>query len=131
LIEQYPIRHALDIRSRIVIPCSDWTTTVLAERVIAFDAGVMACVAIIVLGLATLGSANARAINFHHLPGYAGWASYNHVRPGYAGPAYSSAPDDRHFSLRSRPGSVRVDLGIEGYGCIDHPDYGLYSPHFC
>jgi hypothetical protein len=53
----------------------------------------MARAAIIMLGVATMGSANARAINFHHnhvRPGYASWASHNHVRPGYAGPVYSS-----------------------------------------
>ena len=22
-------------------------------------------------------------------------------------------------------------LQIKGYGCIAHPDYGLYIPHFC
>jgi hypothetical protein len=56
----------------------------------------MARAAIIMLGLATVGSANARAISSHHnhvRPGYAGWASHNH--PGYAA-VYSSAPD-AHF----------------------------------
>jgi|SRR5215469_2395434 len=36
-----------------------------------------------------------------------------------------------HVSRGSRPGSLHVDLGVEGYGCVAHPDYGLYAPHFC
>jgi hypothetical protein len=33
----------------------------------------------------------------------------------------------------SRIGSVHAhaDLGVQGYGCLAHPDYGLYTPHFC
>jgi outer membrane biogenesis lipoprotein LolB len=23
------------------------------------------------------------------------------------------------------------DLGVRGYGCLSHPDYGLYTRHFC
>jgi hypothetical protein len=36
-----------------------------------------------------------------------------------------------HVPLGFWPGSVHVDLGVKGYGCIAHPDYGLYTPHFC
>ena len=41
-------------------------------------------------------------------------------------------PDDHH-PVFQRPsfGSAHVDLGVGGYGCISHPDYGLYTPHFC
>jgi hypothetical protein len=39
--------------------------------------------AIIMLGLAATGAAHARGSNHH---------DYEHLRPGYAGPVYSSAP---------------------------------------
>ena len=32
----------------------------------------------------------------------------------------------------THPGyTAHVYLGVRGYGCISHPDYGLYTPHFC
>jgi hypothetical protein len=27
--------------------------------------------------------------------------------------------------------AAHVDLGVRGYGRLSHPDYGLYTPHFC
>ena len=52
-----------------------------------------------------------------------------HIRGAFAFAGDLQARD--HVSRGSRPGSVPVDLGIRGYGCIAHPDYGLYAPHFC
>ena len=37
----------------------------------------------------------------------------------------------RHVAQGSRIGSIHADLGVQGYGCLAHPDYGLYTPHFC
>ena len=46
--------------------------------------------------------------------------------------AFAGYPDPHHHvSQGSRIGSVHVDLGVKGYGCLGHPDYGLYTPHFC
>ena len=46
--------------------------------------------------------------------------------------AFAGYPDPHHHvSQGSRIGSVHVDLGVKGYGCLAHPDYGLYTPHFC
>jgi hypothetical protein len=47
-------------------------------------------------------------------------------------PALGGNPDDHHRVFRRfQSGSAHVDLGVKGYGCISHPDYGLYTPHFC
>jgi hypothetical protein len=46
--------------------------------------------------------------------------------------AFTGDPDaHRHVPQRPRIGSVHDDLGVQGYGCLAHPDYGLYTPHFC
>jgi hypothetical protein len=46
--------------------------------------------------------------------------------------AFARALDALHdVSRGSRPGSLHVDLGVTGYGCVAHRDYGLYAPHFC
>jgi hypothetical protein len=50
-----------------------------------------------------------------------------------AGPAALGGNSDDHHRVfqRFQSGSAHVDLGVKGYGCISHPDYGLYTPHFC
>jgi hypothetical protein len=46
--------------------------------------------------------------------------------------AFTGDPDGhRHVPQGSRFGSLHADLGVQGYGCLAHPDYGLYTPHFC
>jgi hypothetical protein len=45
---------------------------------------------------------------------------------------FGGDPDDHHPVFQRVPlSSAHVDLGVRGYGCIAHPDYGLYTPHFC
>ena len=45
---------------------------------------------------------------------------------------FSGNPDDHHPVFQRVPfGSAHVDFGVRGYGCLAHPDYGLYTPHFC
>jgi hypothetical protein len=60
----------------------------------------------VMLAIAATGVAQARPINYEH----------HHFHAGYAGPMHSRAP--RAFNNPS-------------YGCLAHPDYGLYTPHFC
>jgi hypothetical protein len=82
--------------------------------------------AVIMLALTATGVAHP--INYHH----------HHLHAGYAGPMYSQA------SRLLRPGNVpgrtiagiapqfnSSSLQIKGYGCVAHPDYGLYIPRFC
>jgi hypothetical protein len=84
--------------------------------------------AIVTLGLAAMSTAQARAINYQH----------HNFRAGYAGPVYSKAPRELWpWNVQGR-GVAGVapqfsDQGpeIKGYGCLAHPDYGLYTPHFC
>ena len=64
---------------------------------------------IIALGLAATGAADARG-NFDRDSHPFAQAQTRDTHPGYTA----------HF-----------DLGVRGYGCISHPDYGLYTPHFC
>jgi hypothetical protein len=46
--------------------------------------------------------------------------------------AFAGYPDVHgHVSRGPRTGSVDVDLSVKSYGCLAHPDYGLYTPHFC
>jgi hypothetical protein len=78
--------------------------------------------AIIMLGLATTGATHARAANYHDSQP---WANAGTL-------TFSSDSDDHnHVRQRLQPRAAHVDLGISGYGCIAHPDYGLYTPHFC
>ena len=65
----------------------------------------------IMLAFAATGVAQAHPINYQH----------HHSHAGYAGPVYSQAPH-----AFNNPGPQ-----IKGYGCLAHPDYGLYTPHFC
>jgi hypothetical protein len=83
--------------------------------------------AVIMLGLSATGVAQARPINYQH-----------HFHAGYAGPVYSKVL--RELSPWNVPGRSVVgvppqfnnpDPQIKGYGCLAHPDYGLYTPHFC
>ena len=64
---------------------------------------------IIALGLAATGAADARG-NFHRGSHPFAHAQTRDTPRGYAAHVY---------------------LGVRGYGCISHPDYGLYTPHFC
>ena len=66
---------------------------------------------LVMLAFAATGVAQARSINYQH----------HHFHAGYAGPVYSQAPRALNNS----------GLQIKGYGCLAHPDYGLYTPHFC
>jgi hypothetical protein len=61
---------------------------------------------LVMLAIAATGVAQARPINYEH----------HHFRAGHAGPMHSQAP--RAFNN-------------PGFGCLAHPDYGLYTPHFC
>ena len=74
--------------------------------------------AVTIVGL-TIGP--ALATNYHD---YHSW--------GNAGILSGSDSDGHHNVLqRFQLGAAHVDLGVRGYGCISHPDYGLYTPHFC
>jgi hypothetical protein len=84
--------------------------------------------AIVMLAVATTDVAYARAINDQH----------HHFRRGYAGMVYSQAP--RELGPWNVPGRGvaavtpqfnNPSLQVKGYGCLAHPDYGLYTPHFC
>jgi len=45
---------------------------------------------------------------------------------------FRSGSDGHHHVLqRLQPGAAQADWGVRAYGCISHPDYGLYTPHFC
>jgi len=78
--------------------------------------------AVIILGLATTGAAHARAANYHD---YQPWANADTL-------TFSSDSDYHHYVRQGlRPNAAHVDLGVRGYGCLAHPDYGLYTPHFC
>jgi hypothetical protein len=78
--------------------------------------------AIIMLGLTTMGAAHARAANYHD---YQPWAHAGNLTFSM------DSNDDHHVLQRLQLGAAHVDLGVRGYGCISHPDYGLYTPHFC
>jgi hypothetical protein len=74
---------------------------------------------IIMLGLATMGTAHARTANYHDYQPWAGSLKF------------SSGSNDHHHVLQHlQPGAAHAHLGVRGYGCISHPDYGLYIPHF-
>ena len=84
--------------------------------------------AVIMLGVAAPSVTQARRINYQH----------HHFHASYAGPVYSKPP--RELGPWNAPG--RGVAGVEpqfnnsgpqikGFGCLAHPDYGLYSPHFC
>jgi hypothetical protein len=82
---------------------------------------------IIMLAFAATAVAQARPINYHH-----------HLHAGYAGPMYSQAQDElRPWNVPGRGIAGVAPLfnnpgpRIKGYGCLAHPDYGLYTPHFC
>ena len=78
--------------------------------------------AIIMFALATMGAAHARVANYHD---YRPWANAGTL-------TFRSDSDDHHHAFQHlQPGAAHVDLGVSGYGCISHPDYGLYTPHFC
>jgi hypothetical protein len=83
--------------------------------------------AIVALSLSAMGVAQGRPINYQH-----------HFHAGYAGPVYSKAP--RELWPWNVPGRGVAGIApqfnnpgpqIIGYGCLAHPDYGLYTPHFC
>jgi hypothetical protein len=84
--------------------------------------------AIVMLTFVATDVAHARAINDQH----------HHFRPGYAGSVYSQAPRELWpWNVAGRgvagvaPQFNNPGLQIKGYGCLAHPDYGLYTPHFC
>jgi hypothetical protein len=84
--------------------------------------------AIVMLAFAATDVARARAIKDNHY----------RFRPGYAGMVYSQAPRELWpWNVPGRgcagvaPQFNNPGLQIEGYGCLAHPDYGLYAPHFC
>jgi hypothetical protein len=83
--------------------------------------------AIVMLTSVATDVAHARVINDQH-----------HFRPGYAGSVYSQAPRELWpWNVAGRGGAGvapqfnNPGLPIKGYGCLAHPDYGLYTPHFC
>ena len=43
----------------------------------------------------------------------------------------SEASDTHHVLQRLEPAAAHIDSGIREFGCIAHPDCGLYTPHFC
>jgi hypothetical protein len=60
-----------------------------------------------------------------------GRAEFGDTRIGGAFAFGGNLDAHHHVSQSSRTRSVHTDLGIQGYGCLAHPDYGLYTPHFC
>jgi len=83
--------------------------------------------AVIMLGVATTSVAQARRIKYHH-----------HHHGSYAGPVYARAPRELWpWNVQGRgfagvaPQFSNQGWQIKGYGCLAHPDYGLYTPHFC
>jgi len=89
--------------------------------------GLTTATAVIMLGLAATGVARAQPTNDRH---------YFHA--GYAGPAYSEARRELSpWNVRGRgvaglaPRFNNPGPQIKGYGCLAHPDYGLYTPDFC
>jgi hypothetical protein len=84
--------------------------------------------AVIMLGLAATGVAQAHPSNYQH----------HHFHAGHAGSVHSTAPGKLRPWNVLAPGVASVapqfnDPGpqIKGYDCLAHPDYGLYNPHFC
>jgi hypothetical protein len=81
--------------------------------------------AVIMLGVAATSVAQARPINYQH----------HHFHGSYAGPVYAKAPRELWpWNVQGRglaPQFSNRGPQIKGYGCLAHPDYGLYTPHFC
>jgi hypothetical protein len=84
--------------------------------------------AVIMLGVAATGVAQGRAINHQH----------HHFHAGYPDPVYSKPPRELWpWNVQGRgvasvaPQFSNPGPEIKGYGCLAHPDYGLYTPHFC
>ena len=84
--------------------------------------------AVIMIGIAATSVAQARPINYQH----------HHFHARYAGPVYAKAPPELWpWSAQGRgfagvaPQFSNRGPQIKGYGCLAHPDYGLYTPHFC
>jgi hypothetical protein len=75
--------------------------------------------ALVVVGLAI---SPALATNYHDY----------HPRADAGILTFRSEPDAHYHVLqRFQPGAAHPDLAVRGYGGISHPDYGLYTPHFC
>jgi hypothetical protein len=83
---------------------------------------------VVKLGVAATSVAQARPINYQH----------HHFHASHAGPVYARAPRELWPWNVQGVGVAGVALQfsnrspqIKGYGCLAHPDYGLYIPHFC
>jgi hypothetical protein len=79
----------------------------------------------VMLGFAATGVTQAHPTNYRHHAGYAGSMSSQAPRELWPWnvPGRSVAGVASQFN---NPGPQ-----IKGYGCLAHPDYGLYTPHFC
>jgi hypothetical protein len=94
-------------------------TDIPTKRTFVMSRILRVATAVTMIGFATIGVAQARAPNYHD---YHPWASAGTLTFG------SDSDDHQHVLQRLEPGAA---LGVRAYGCISHPDYGLYTPHFC
>ena len=115
--------HLMDARSLIPQMCSIQSKGDLVTSKIP-----TAAMAVIMLGVAQTGVAQARPIKYQH----------HHFHAAYAGPVYSKAARELWpWNVQARgvaglaPRFSNPGPEIKGYGCLAHPDYGLYTPHFC
>jgi hypothetical protein len=105
-----------------------WMCSIQTKGDLVMSKILATAMAAIVLGVAATSVAQARHINYRH----------HHFRASYAGPVYWKALRELWpWNVQGR-GVAGVaprfsDPGpqIKGYGCLAHPDYGLYTPHFC
>jgi len=82
----------------------------------------------ILLAVAAFAGGAPEARAFGHNNGRAEFGD-THIGGVFAFTGDRDAP--RHVAQGSRIGSIHANLGVQGYGCLAHPDYGLYTPHFC